>query len=72
MADVTIMVKLTFHQVSGETLRPGDSVSIEDFVIDAFASETGKRNGARKPLRIAVTDNDDHEASYELDLVDDV
>lgn len=70
MSDITIKMELTFHQTGGDQLAPSDGVSVADHIIDAFAAEYGKNNGARKPLRVTVTDNHDHEATYELGLVD--
>jgi hypothetical protein len=72
MSDVTIKVELTFHHISGGTLQASNGLPVEDFVLDAFAATVGKQNGAKRPLRVTVIDNDDNEATFELGLVDDV
>jgi hypothetical protein len=70
MSDLTVKAELTFRKVSGATLQPSSGLPVEDFVLDYFAATVGKQNGAKKPLRLTVTDNDGNEAVYELELVD--
>lgn len=69
--DIVITARLTFAHEDGPQIVTEGGASPEEIVLDWFAGEYGKQNGAKRPLTLRVAHPEDETVSiYSLELVD--